>query len=89
LFLTTILSLCFKGLLKEDSDGSKFWAYGGDFGDTPNDSNFCLNGIVWPDRTIHPAVHGNPEILGGNVCLVYQCVKLISLSLKSLDAKLG
>lgn len=46
-----------QGLLKEDSDGSKFWAYGGDFGDNPNDSNFCLNGIVWPDRTIHPALH--------------------------------
>ena len=29
--------------------GAYFWAYGGDFGDTPNDSNFCNNGIVAPD----------------------------------------
>lgn len=46
-----------QGLLKEGSDGTKHWAYGGDFGDIPNDLNFCLNGIVWPDRSIHPAVH--------------------------------
>lgn len=55
-----VLSVCFfmQGLLKEGSDGTKHWAYGGDYGDIPNDLNFCLNGIVWPDRSIHPAVHG-------------------------------
>ncbi|KAB8085246.1 hypothetical protein EE612_008019 [Oryza sativa] len=57
-----------QGLLKEDADGSKNWAYGGDFGDTPNDLNFCLNGIVWPDRTIHPAVH--------EVKYLYQPIKI-------------
>ena len=44
-----------QGLLKEE-DGVKYWAYGGDFGDEPNDGNFCINGIVWPDRTLQPAV---------------------------------
>lgn len=44
--------------MKESADGSKHWAYGGDFGDVPNDLNFCLNGLVWPDRTPHPAMHG-------------------------------
>lgn len=48
-----------QGLLKENSDGRKYWAYGGDFGDTPNDLNFCINGLVWPDRTPHPALHGD------------------------------
>lgn len=33
-----------------------YWAYGGDFGDVPNDANFCTDGIVWPDRTPHPAL---------------------------------
>jgi beta-galactosidase len=35
-------------------DGSKEWffAYGGDFGDRPNDNNFCMNGVVPPDRAI-------------------------------------
>ncbi len=31
-----------------------YWAYGGDFGDKPNDGNFCINGLVGPDRTPHP-----------------------------------
>uniref|UniRef100_A0A1D1Y8V4 beta-galactosidase n=1 Tax=Anthurium amnicola TaxID=1678845 RepID=A0A1D1Y8V4_9ARAE len=48
-----------QGLLKEGRDGSKHWAYGGDFGDSPNDLNFCLNGLTWPDRTPHPAINGN------------------------------
>ena len=36
--------------LQED----EFWAYGGDFGDKPNDANFVINGLVAPDRTPHP-----------------------------------
>jgi len=36
--------------------GAKGWffAYGGDYGDTPNDGNFCLNGLVFPDRVVPP-----------------------------------
>ncbi|MBW3636278.1 MAG: DUF4981 domain-containing protein [Armatimonadetes bacterium] len=34
-----------------------FWAYGGDFGDTPNDLNFVCDGLVWPDRAPHPAMN--------------------------------
>jgi beta-galactosidase len=33
------------------------WLYGGDFGEEPNDGNFCADGIVWPDRTPHPALY--------------------------------
>ena len=32
----------------------EYWAYGGDFGDKPNDGNFLINGLVAPDRTPHP-----------------------------------
>ena len=32
----------------------EYWAYGGDFGDYPNDGPFCINGLVGPDRTPHP-----------------------------------
>ena len=39
------------GLALEDGE---FWAYGGDFGDMPNDGNFVINGLVAPDRTPHP-----------------------------------
>lgn len=29
--------------------GTRYWAYGGDFGDLPNDGMFCMNGIMRPD----------------------------------------
>ena len=46
-----------QGLLQETKQGDKFWAYGGDFGydDMRTSYNFCLNGLVNPDRTPHPA----------------------------------
>lgn len=44
------------GIRVVDEQGRAFWAYGGDFGDTPNDANFVCDGLVWPDRTPHPAV---------------------------------
>ena len=37
-----------QGLLTKAS-GKEYWAYGGDFGDVPNDGNFCINGLVHPD----------------------------------------
>ena len=35
----------------------EFQAYGGDYGDQPNDRSFCLNGIVRPDRKWSPQAH--------------------------------
>ena len=31
-----------------------YYAYGGDFGDKPNDGPFCINGLIAPDRKPHP-----------------------------------
>ncbi|MEW4923857.1 glycoside hydrolase family 2 TIM barrel-domain containing protein [Algibacter sp. 2305UL17-15] len=47
-----------QGILTENNDGEAFWAYGGDLGgaDIQNDGNFCLNGVVNPDRSPHPAL---------------------------------
>ena len=44
------------GIHRADERGRAYWAYGGDFGDDPNDANFCADGLVWPDRTPHPAL---------------------------------
>ncbi|MFP4511087.1 MAG: glycoside hydrolase family 2 TIM barrel-domain containing protein [Spirochaetaceae bacterium] len=44
------------GLRTRTPDGTEYLAYGGDFGDTPNDANFCMDGLVSPDRTPHPAM---------------------------------
>ena len=35
-------------------DGTRYMAYGGDFGDKPNDGMFCMNGIMFPDLTPKP-----------------------------------
>lgn len=43
-------------LLARNPDGEEYWAYGGDFGDEPNDGAFCANGIVMPDRSDKPAL---------------------------------
>ncbi|MGO2507433.1 MAG: beta-galactosidase [Vibrio hibernica] len=45
-----------QGLSQWDDKGQHFWAYGGDFGDTINDRQFCINGLVFPDRTPHPTL---------------------------------
>ena len=42
-----------QGILKKEN-GKEFFAYGGDFGDQPNDGPFCLNGLIAPDRKPHP-----------------------------------
>jgi beta-galactosidase len=39
-----------------DLDGRTTWAYGGYFGDEPNDGAFVADGLVWPDRTPHPGL---------------------------------
>lgn len=36
--------------------GDWFWGFGGDFDEPYHDLNFCINGLVWPDRTPHPAM---------------------------------
>ncbi|HBW1980800.1 TPA: DUF4981 domain-containing protein [Klebsiella quasipneumoniae subsp. similipneumoniae] len=45
-----------QAICKTFDDGSVGWAYGGDFGDKPNDRQFCMNGLVFPDRTPHPSL---------------------------------
>jgi beta-galactosidase len=44
------------GLVQRLPDGTQRWAYGGDFGDTPNDGNFVADGMNWPDRRPKPAM---------------------------------
>jgi len=48
-----------QGILKTTKTGEKYWTYGGDFGEEGirSDGNFCINGLVWPDRTPHPGLY--------------------------------
>ena len=45
-----------QALVQQLDDGTERLAYGGDFGDEPNDGAFCLNGLVSADRRPHPSL---------------------------------
>lgn len=64
-----------QGLRRKTEEGEEYWGYGGDFGDEPNDGNFCINGLVFPDRTPQPALW--------EVKKVYQYIKIKSIDLKN------
>ena len=38
-------------------NGKTMYGYGGDFGEYPHDGNFCMDGLVYPDRTPHTGVY--------------------------------
>lgn len=45
-----------QGMRMTNAQGKAYWAYGGDYGieGTPSDGNFCINGVIYPDRSIKP-----------------------------------
>ncbi|WP_340110972.1 glycoside hydrolase family 2 TIM barrel-domain containing protein [Maribellus mangrovi] len=65
-----------QGLRHKTENGIEFFAYGGDFGDKPNDDNFCINGLVSPDRVPNPSL--------SQVKKVYQ-----NISVKLIDPQQG
>ena len=62
-----------QGLRHVTGDGKEFWAYGGDYGDKPNDGNFCMNGLVQADRKPNPHL--------AEVKKVYQSIKTTPVDL--------
>ena len=66
-----------QGILQTDENGTQYWAYGGDFGEegVPSDGNFCINGLVWPDRSPKPGL--------SEVKKVYQYVGFEPVDLKA------
>ena len=69
-----------QGILTQNEAGEAYWAYGGDLGGAhlQNDNNFCLNGIVNPDRTAHPALFETKK--------VYQNIKIKHIKTNVLGA---
>lgn len=61
-----------QGLRTKSSTGKEFFAYGGDFGDKPNDGNFCCNGVVLPDGTLTSKSY--------NVKKIYQPIDFLQMS---------
>ncbi|MFA6449105.1 MAG: glycoside hydrolase family 2 TIM barrel-domain containing protein [bacterium] len=64
-----------QGIRRKSKNGKEYWAYGGDFGDKPNDGNFVCNGLIAPDRTEHPAVY--------EVRKVYSDIKTVPVDLQA------
>jgi beta-galactosidase len=54
-----------QGLLKKDSAGVEFYAYGGDFGEKLHDGNFCINGIVASDGRPKAAIYECKRVYQG------------------------
>ena len=50
-----------QGLLTT-TNGHQYWAYGGDFGDNPNDGNFCINGLVRPDWSLTSKAYNTKKV---------------------------
>ena len=51
------------GIRQKTADGKEFFAYGGDFGDEPNDGNFVTDGLLFPDRTPSPGLIEYKKVL--------------------------
>ncbi len=62
-----------QGIRKYTPDGRMYWAYGGDFGEEKSDRNFCINGLVLPDRSVTPKLK--------EVKKVYQNIKFRPIDL--------
>ena len=48
---------CDHAVYAGEENGRKKYLYGGDFGDRINDGNFCMDGLVYPDRTPHTGLY--------------------------------
>lgn len=57
-----------------NDEGVTYLAYGGDFGESPHDGNFCGNGLIFADRTV------SPKLFEVKKC--YQNVKIKAVDLK-------
>ena len=51
------------GLRRHTAEGEEWFAYGGDFGDYPNDGNFCIDGLNFPDRVPHSGLIEYKQVL--------------------------
>lgn len=54
---------CDHAVAQKDGNGNTRYLYGGDFGDFPNDYNFCMDGLVKPDRTPYTGLYEVTEVM--------------------------
>lgn len=68
------------GIRKYNEAGKEYFAYGGDFGDEPNNFNFCCDGLLMPDRKPTPGLLEYKKII--------QPIKLEEIDLKEGKIKI-
>lgn len=54
---------CDHGLRELTDDGREFHRYGGDYGDYPNNGNFCIDGMVFPGQTPSPGLTEYAQVI--------------------------
>lgn len=54
---------CDHGILACDENGKEYYRYGGDYGDYPNNYNFCMDGLVYPDQTPGPGLKEYKQVI--------------------------
>jgi len=54
---------CDHGIQAADAGGNTYYAYGGDFGDYPNNYNFCLDGLIYSDQTPGPGLREYKQVI--------------------------
>lgn len=51
------------GFLTHDENGAPYYRYGGNYGDFPTNGNFCIDGLLMPDRTPSPALSEYKQVI--------------------------
>lgn len=51
------------GIESYTDDGEKYYRYGGDFGDDPSNKDFCIDGMLMPDRTPSPSLYEYKKVI--------------------------
>lgn len=51
------------GIESYDDNGNKYYRYGGDFGDDPSNKDFCIDGMLMPDRTPSPGLYEYKKVI--------------------------
>lgn len=54
---------CDHGILARNEQGQEFYKYGGDYGDYPNNYNFCMDGLIYPDQTPGPGLREYKQVI--------------------------
>jgi evolved beta-galactosidase subunit alpha len=69
---------CDHGLLVHDEQGRERYQYGGDYGDYPNNYNFCMDGLIYPDQRPGPGLREYKQVLCPvNIRQTQQCDVLL------------